>query len=383
MKNLLVLALLLLSSVSPANTQYDDTPKYQLELVATNQTYDTYKITADNSLTWTVDMPTKFSKFVRMHIKLAQKTTNQIVAVEQANHPTYTKAPGNEEVIAPVEVSQKEEVIAPVETTQKEEIGYSYTDINKEFFTTTDLNVRTGPSTNYEKIDRLPAHTKVTAILKCNQNNWYQVIYASGSGFCCGDYLTEKEDFDVLDYDTGSYGSSSIANEVAGTSMLGRLYIPSIGMDGLKVTVASTQGQSNMQQIANRSNEAYCLYLTNEYNKDHRIVEIGDHNTADGFKRLPYVSVGDVAYINRGNTVWTLICREVYSNTSMYSYRDITRSNYGCVEMTCCASNGRTVVVWDIVEGSFDELWTAVKATTLYVTDDPYRMNFSKNNTSY
>ena len=401
MKNLLVLVLSLLASISPANTQQDNTPKYQLELVETHQTFDTYKITADNSLTWTIDMPTRFSKFVRMHINLAPKTTTQVVAAEQANHPTYTKSPDNEEVVVPVEITLKEDVVAtstkeetapvdvpqteeiPVEVPQKEEVAYTYTDISKDFFTTTDLNVRTGPSTSFEKIDRLPARTKVTAILKCNQNNWYQVIYVGGSGFCCGDYLTEKEDFDVLDYDTGSYGSSSIANEVAGTSMLGRLYIPSIGMDGLKVTVASTQGQSNMQQIANRSNEAYCLYLTNEYNKDHRIVEIGDHNTADGFKRLPYVSVGDVAYINRGNTVWTLTCREVYSNTSMYSYRDITRSNYGCVEMTCCASNGRTVVVWDIVEGSFDELWTAVQATTLYVTDDPYRMNFSKNNTSY
>ena len=64
----------------------------------------------------------------------------------------------------------------------------------------------------------------------------------------------------------------------------------------------------------------------------------------------------------------------------MYDYRDITRSNYGCVEMTCCASNGRTVVIWDIIEGDFNELYTAVHATTIYVNDDPYKMNFSRNN---
>ncbi|MEE0930564.1 MAG: SH3 domain-containing protein [Acutalibacteraceae bacterium] len=360
MKTLIMLALSILSSVSAfnANTQSNDMFKYQINLTEAGTTADEYQIIEDGAVVSTVKMPVEMSRFIKMYMTDSQLVIKQTVK-EETQTVTHTQT---------------------VEELEKEEIMYSYTDISKDMFTTADLNVRTGPSTDFEKIDRIPYHTKVTAILKCDQNNWYQIIYGNTVGFCCGDYLSEMEEFEILDYDKGAYGSAAIASEVAGTTMLGRLYIPSIGMDGLKVSVAATQGNSDMQQIANRSNEAYCLYLTSQYNKDHKIVEIGDHNTADGFKRLPYVSVGDVAYINRGNTVWTLSCRSVYSNVSMYDYRDITRSNYGCVEMTCCASNGRTVVIWDIVEGDFNELYTAVHATTIYVNDDPYKMNFSRNN---
>lgn len=50
------------------------------------------------------------------------------------------------------------------------------------------LNMRSGPSTSYDKINTIPAWTKVGAVAK--QDNWYLVYYKSSFGWVSGDYLS-------------------------------------------------------------------------------------------------------------------------------------------------------------------------------------------------
>lgn len=56
--------------------------------------------------------------------------------------------------------------------------------------TTANLNVRAGNATRFEKLGTLPKGTKVR-ITGVYSNQWYQIVYAGGTGAVCGDYLKE------------------------------------------------------------------------------------------------------------------------------------------------------------------------------------------------
>ena len=51
-----------------------------------------------------------------------------------------------------------------------------------------NLNMRSGPGTSYNKLNSIPAWTKVGAVAK--QDNWYLVYYKSSFGWVSGDYLS-------------------------------------------------------------------------------------------------------------------------------------------------------------------------------------------------
>lgn len=59
---------------------------------------------------------------------------------------------------------------------------------NGEGTTTTDLNVRSGPSTAYDKIGVLPDGTKVVLVGKF-PTNWYKIKYSGGYAYVSGTYL--------------------------------------------------------------------------------------------------------------------------------------------------------------------------------------------------
>ena len=60
-----------------------------------------------------------------------------------------------------------------------------------EYYTTTGLNVRTGPSTAYKKVCTLVKGTKVTS-LEVLSNGWHRIKHSGGTGYVCGAYLTKN-----------------------------------------------------------------------------------------------------------------------------------------------------------------------------------------------
>ena len=62
-----------------------------------------------------------------------------------------------------------------------------------------NLNVRTGASTSYRIIGKLPNGTKISIMSKTS-NNWYKIYYKNGSGYVSGDYVTGVKD--ITEYST-------------------------------------------------------------------------------------------------------------------------------------------------------------------------------------
>lgn len=75
--------------------------------------------------------------------------------------------------------------------TPEEEKTIDNRTISKYVYTTTGLNFRTGPSTDYSKIDVFPYGTKL-AFLDRLDNNWYLVRYDGKVGYVSGKYISTK-----------------------------------------------------------------------------------------------------------------------------------------------------------------------------------------------
>lgn len=60
--------------------------------------------------------------------------------------------------------------------------------------TTANLNVRTGPSTGYDKIGVAPNGTKLAVTGKVSGSVWYQVSFNNRTGYVSGDYLRIEEE---------------------------------------------------------------------------------------------------------------------------------------------------------------------------------------------
>lgn len=78
-----------------------------------------------------------------------------------------------------------------ITTTCEQEKDVEYKDVNENYVTTENLNVRKGPGTDFEKITLLPRGTRVT-VLANGDNGWSRVKLSEGTGYAKTEYL-EKE----------------------------------------------------------------------------------------------------------------------------------------------------------------------------------------------
>ena len=65
--------------------------------------------------------------------------------------------------------------------------------------TTTGLNFRGGPTTDYPVIQELKANTTVDLIARCNENGWYLVQKNGNLGFVSGDYVKEMDSKNIVE----------------------------------------------------------------------------------------------------------------------------------------------------------------------------------------
>lgn len=65
------------------------------------------------------------------------------------------------------------------------------TDVSKIVYSTTNLNVRTGPSTDYNKVGLLHYGDAVEVTGECD-NGWNRILYNGNEAFVCSKYVTDN-----------------------------------------------------------------------------------------------------------------------------------------------------------------------------------------------
>jgi hypothetical protein len=88
-------------------------------------------------------------------------------------------------------ISEIDMTTEEIEDTLKKESGYTYIDIDKwmEVAYCYWLNIRTGPSTDYEILGSVPVGTKCHIIGICNETGWFRIIADRKIVYQCGVYF--------------------------------------------------------------------------------------------------------------------------------------------------------------------------------------------------
>ena len=166
----------------------------------------------------------------------------------------------------------------------------------------------------------------------------------------------------------GSTPSSDVTEAMrADSTLLGVLYIPDVGLTPTPVKICSQS--SDLQDWADQSNAAYCVGLYSYYNREGKLIEIGDH-VNHNFGCLKNITVGTIGYVNRGDHVVKLECVSTEPSVNLQGYVDRYDEFEGYVVTITCASDGRrTINKWIVAEDSdltFDQFWDEV--TVLFET---------------
>lgn len=76
---------------------------------------------------------------------------------------------------------------------QTETPGYTFTDMDKTMYATTNVNVRNLPSTDGTKLGALNYNQSVKVTGKCNETGWYRIEFNSNTAYVSNSYLSETK----------------------------------------------------------------------------------------------------------------------------------------------------------------------------------------------
>jgi len=107
--------------------------------------------------------------------------------------PTFTPTPEPTPTETPVPTPTNTPTPTATSTpTPSPTPAYTYTDMEPtDMWATTNVNMRTLPSTEGEKLLTVQKGKKVLVTGQCKETNWYRAEYDGQSGYICNDYLTD------------------------------------------------------------------------------------------------------------------------------------------------------------------------------------------------
>lgn len=116
------------------------------------------------------------------------------------------------------EASEPEQATeAPVDEAVESEASvpeFTFTEVSKTLYATQSVNVRSGPSTDFDKIGSLSTNQEIQVISRCNETGWYKFIWTDGSEVCVSNkYLADEK----VEKPAASETSSNGGNSTAGT----------------------------------------------------------------------------------------------------------------------------------------------------------------------
>ena len=142
-------------------------------------------------------------------------TSTEEVAATTTETPTTTteaQETTTEETttVAETVTTTKEQTTSQQETTT----AISVTDMNKTMYSTTSLNVRSGPSADYDKLGSLKTGQQVKVTGKTEQTGWYRIEYNGKTGYVSGKYLQDEPVTEAATQETTKASNQTTSSSV-------------------------------------------------------------------------------------------------------------------------------------------------------------------------
>ena len=123
------------------------------------------------------------------------KETSEVPATEliEATETTEVSEPETELVTEATEAVEPETETEVAETTEaQEEAAFTVKEMSATKYAKQSVNVRKGPSADYEKFGGLSTNQKVTVTGQAD-NGWYRIEYNGAEGFVSNKYLSDQK----------------------------------------------------------------------------------------------------------------------------------------------------------------------------------------------
>lgn len=235
---------------------------------------------------------------------------------------------------------------------ETEKLPY-YKEVDEIVYATEDMNIRTGPGTEYDRIGILDCGSYITRI-GIGDNGWSKVQFEGEIGYIKSEYLIPESE-----YKDGSQPSEEIKDKMrANEDLVGVLYIPSIGMEPLNL-YRPYEG-ADLQILADKKNVGYSVGVYATHDKEITKIEIGDHSNQN-FSRNEDIHPGSEAYINMGGKVLRMTCVLTIESIALEDYdARIYNDNESIITLTCAETGRRTMNKWVVTDDSdvsYDEFY--------------------------
>lgn len=95
-------------------------------------------------------------------------------------------------------------------------LAYTYTDCEAVKYAQQTVNVRSGPSTDFDKVGSLSTNQEVTVTGTCNETGWYRIVLNGSEAYVSNKYLGDsKVEVSAPPADSGGGGNSGGGNSLA------------------------------------------------------------------------------------------------------------------------------------------------------------------------
>jgi uncharacterized protein YgiM (DUF1202 family) len=268
---------------------------------------------------------------------------------------TSTDIKSGEVVKEPV-LEEKEEVVVT-----KLLFGYEYVDMSNPGITTSSVNFRKGPSTDYEIIETLDNDVKVELLAKTS-NDWYMINYNGNKGFLSADYVKE------IDYNKTREQMNNIPNLVKGIEATTGLNVRTNPNTDSQV-ITTIHAGDRLKMNSRLDNGWYEVmindeigYVSGDYVNEVYILD-GD------WSKMVYMkedaNLVDEPYGNTTTKIPYLEIGYVYGETDDYYFIE-SNGNLGYVPKSCVGSLHDVYVVVDIS----DQVLKLYNGNELLLTSD-------------
>lgn len=124
---------------------------------------------------------------------------SDVIPTDEPAHVTATGVPTSNPEPTPSPTPTPTSTPTPTPTLSPTP-AYTYTDMQKDMYVEKLVNVRSLPSTSGKKLGTLEVDEKVAVTGKCNEVNWYRILYKGEIAYVSTSYLTEQSPYTLQSY---------------------------------------------------------------------------------------------------------------------------------------------------------------------------------------
>ena len=126
--------------------------------------------------------------------KVTEEPSEEVLTEAETTESTETAEAIDESESSEASEPEQATETPVVEETKPEEPAFTFTEVTATKYATQSVNVRSGPSTDFDKIGGLTTNQEVQVISRCNETGWYKFIWTDGSEACVSDkYLSDSK----------------------------------------------------------------------------------------------------------------------------------------------------------------------------------------------